>query len=171
MLVFLFFAYLDLRCTTRNEVLEAIDKTKNNLPQANFNPLTNKERITLPMENPPSGTAVSYSDSEVKQNDALDCLLRNATEGNYIKYLLQPTRKKYVTTDWTLDMCVYEAIVNSLYSTLSEDEHMLKHYTGLDLKNQMLIYILENYYEDEKLKDILNTHAAETWLVGGSLCT
>ena len=35
------------------------------------------------MENPPSGTAVSYSDSEVKQNDAsLDCLLRNATEGN-----------------------------------------------------------------------------------------
>ena len=91
------------------------------------------------MENPPSGTAVSYSDSEVKQNDAsLDCLLRNATEGNYIKYLLQPTRKKYVTT------------VNSLYSTLSKDEHMLKNYTGLDLKNQMLIYILEHYYKDEK---------------------
>ena len=41
------------------------------------------------MENPPSGTAVSYSDTEVKQNDAsLDCLLRNATEGDYIKYLL-----------------------------------------------------------------------------------
>ena len=104
-LCFLFFAYLDLRCTTRDAVLEAIEVTKNNFPQANFNPLTNKEGITLPMENPPSGTAASYSDSEVKQNDAsLDCLLRNATEGNYIKYLLQPTRKKYVTTDWTLDM-------------------------------------------------------------------
>ena len=143
---FLFFAYLDLRCTTHDAVLEAIEITKNNFPQANFNPLTNKEGITLPMENPPSGTAVSYSDSEVKQNDAsLDCLLRNATEGNYIKYLLQPTRKKYVTTDWTLDMCVYEAIVNSLYSTLSKDEHMLQNYTRLDLKNQMLIYILEHY--------------------------
>ena len=57
------------------------------------------------MENPPSGTAVIYSDSEVKQNDtSLDCLLRNATEGNCIKYLLQPTRKKYITIDWT---CVY----------------------------------------------------------------
>ena len=73
---FLFFAYLDLRCTTHDAVLEAIEITKNNFPQANFNPLTNKEGITLPMENPPSGTAVSYSDSEVKQNDAsLDCLL------------------------------------------------------------------------------------------------
>ena len=81
------------------------------------------------------------------------------------------TRKKYVTTDWTLDMCVYEAIVNSLYSTLSDDEHMLKNYTGLDLKNQMLIYILENYYKDEKLRDILNIHTAETWLLEGSLCT
>ena len=67
------------------------------------------------MEKAPSGTAVSYSDTEVKQNDAsLDCLLRNATEGDYIKYLLQPTGKKYIT-DWTLDMCAYEAIVNSLY--------------------------------------------------------
>ena len=169
---FLFFAYLDLRCTTHDAVLEAIEITKNNFPQANFNLLTNKEGITLPMENPPSGTAVSYSDSEVKQNDAsLDCLLRNATEGNYIKYLLQPTRKKCVTTDWTLDMCVYEAIVNSLYSTLSKDEHMLKNYTGLNLKNQMLIYILEHYYKDEKLRDILSTHTAETWLLGGSLCT
>ena len=83
---FLFFAYLDLRCTTCDAVLEAIEITKNSFPPANFNPLTNKEGITLPMENPPSGTAVSYSDSEVKQNDAsLDCLLRNATEGNYIK--------------------------------------------------------------------------------------
>ena len=68
-------------------------------------------------------------------------------------------------------MCVYEAIVNSLYSTLSKDEHMLKNYTGLDLKNQMLIYILEHYYKDEKLRDILNIHTAETWLLGGSLCT
>ena len=68
-------------------------------------------------------------------------------------------------------MCVYEAIVNSLYSTLSKDEHMLKNYTGLDLKNQMLIYILEHYYKDEKLRDILNTNTAETWLLGGSLCT
>ena len=135
-LCFLSFAYLDLRCTTHDAVLVAIEITKNNFPQANFNPLTNKGGITLPMENPPSGTAVSYSDSEVKQNDAsLDCLLRNAREGNYIKYLLQPTRKKYVTTDWTLNMCVYEAIVSSLYSTLSKDEHMLKNYTGLDLKN------------------------------------
>ena len=74
LLMFLFFAYLDLRCTNWDEVLEAIEKTKNNFPQANFNPLTNKEGITLPMENPPSGTAVSYSDSEVKQSDAsLDC--------------------------------------------------------------------------------------------------
>ena len=49
------------------------------------------------MERPPSGTAVNYSDTEVKQNDAsLDCLLRNATERDYIKYLLQPTGKKYI---------------------------------------------------------------------------
>ena len=115
---------------------------------------------------------MSYSDTEVKQNDAsLDCLLRNATEEDYIKYLLQPTGKKYVTTDWTLDMCVYEAIVNSLYSTLSKNEHLLKNYTGLDLKSQMLIYILENYYHDAKLRNMLNTHMAETLLLGGSLCT
>ena len=115
---------------------------------------------------------MSYSDTKVKQNNAsLDCLLRNATEGNYIKYLLKPTGKKYVTTDWTLDMCVYEAIVNSLYSTLSEDEHLLKNYTGLDLKSQMLIYILENYYNDDKLKEILNSHMTETILLGNSLCT
>ena len=68
-------------------------------------------------------------------------------------------------------MCAYEAIVNSLYSTLSEDEYMLKNYTGLDLKNQMFIYILENYYQDKKLRDTLNTHIGETWLLGGSLCT
>ena len=85
-----YFAYLDLGCTTQDEVLEAIEKTKNDYPQATFNPLTKQEGIILPMEKPPSGTAVSYSDTEVKQNDAsLDCLLRNATEGDYIKYLLQ----------------------------------------------------------------------------------
>ena len=48
---------------------------------------------------------------------------------------------------------------------------MLINYTGLVLKNQMLIYILENYYQDAKLRDILNTHIAETFLLGGSLCT
>ena len=128
-------------------------------PESNFNSLTKKEGIILPIENPSTGTTVSYSDTEVKQNDAsLDCLLGNATEGDYIKYLLQPTGKKYITTDWTLDMCAHEAIVNSLYSTLSEDEHLLKNYTGLDLKNQMLIYILENYYHDAKLRNMLNTH-------------
>ena len=57
------------------------------------------EGIILPIENPPSCEAVSYSNTEVKQNDAsLNCLLRNATEGDYIKYLLQPTEKN-VTTD------------------------------------------------------------------------
>ena len=115
---------------------------------------------------------MSYSDTEVKQNEtSLDCLLRNPTEGDYIKYLLQPTGKKYVTTDWTLDICVCEAIVNSLHSTLSKDEHLLKNYTGLDFKNQMFIYILESYYKDAKLRNILNTHLAETLLLGGSLCT
>ena len=35
------------------------------------------EVIILPIEKPPSCEAVSYSDTEVKQNDAsLDCLLR-----------------------------------------------------------------------------------------------
>ena len=34
----------------------------------------------------------------------------------------------------------------------------------------MLIYILENYYHDAKLRNILNTHMAETLLLGGSLC-
>ena len=101
----------------------------------------------------------------------MDCLLRNATEGDYIKYLLQPTGKKYVTTDWTLNQCAYEAIVNSLFSTLSKDEHMLKNYTGLDLKNQMLIYILQNYDSNPKLRSILNNHMAETLLLRGSLCT
>ena len=70
-----------------------------------------------------------------------------------------------------MDLCVYESIVNSLYSTISQDEHLLKNYTGLDLKNQMLVYILENYYKDEKLRDVLNNHMAETFLLGGSLCT
>ena len=141
---FFFAASLDLRCTTQDELIKAIEKTKKYYTHSNFNSLTNQEGIILPIQKPPSCKAVSYSDTEVKQNDAsLDCLLRNATEGDYIKYLLQPTGKKYVTTDWTLDMCVYEAIVNSLYSTLSKDEHLLINYTGLDLKNQTLIYILK----------------------------
>ena len=115
---------------------------------------------------------MDYSDTDTKQNKAsLDCLLRNVTEGDYIKYLLQPTGKKYVTTDWTMDMCLYEAIVNSLYSTLTKDEYLLKIYTGLNLKNQMLINILENYYNNKKLRKILNTHMAETLLRGSSLCT
>ena len=70
-----------------------------------------------------------------------------------------------------MDMCVYEAIFNSLCSTLAKDEYLLKNYTGLNLKNQMLIYILENYYNDKKLRKILNTHMAETLLLEGSLCT
>ena len=91
---FLFSAYLDLRCTSQDEVLQAIENTKKYYLQANFNSLTKKEGIILPIEKPPSGAAVSYSDTEVKQNEAsLDCLLRNATKGNYIKYLLQPTGK------------------------------------------------------------------------------
>ena len=53
--VFFFFlvVYLDLRCTTRNDVLEAMEKTRNNYPEANFNPLTNEKGIILPTENPP----------------------------------------------------------------------------------------------------------------------
>ena len=70
-----------------------------------------------------------------------------------------------------LDLCVYKAIVNSLFSALSKDEHTLKNYTGLDLKNHMLIYILENYYSNLKLRNILNNHIAETLLLGGSFCT
>ena len=144
-------------------MLQAIEKIKRNYLKS----LTKKEGLILPIENPPTGTTVSYSDTEVKQNDAsLDCLLRNATEGDYIKYLLQPTGKKYLTMDWTLDLCAYEAIVNSLYFTLSK----LKNYTGLDLKNQMLKYILENYYHNEKLRNILNSHMAETLLLGGVVC-
>ena len=120
MLCFLFLkTNLDLRCTTNDEVLDAIEKTKNDYPHANFNRLTKQIGKTLPIERPPSGKTVDYSDTEVKQNDAsLDCLLRNVTEGDYIEYLLQPTGKKYVTTDWTLDQCAYEAIDNSLFSTL-----------------------------------------------------
>ena len=83
---------------------------------------------------------MDYSDTGVKQNEAsLDCLLRNVTESDYKKYLLQPTGKQYVSTDWTIVLCAYEAIDTSLYSTLSKDEHMLKNYTGLYLRNQMLI--------------------------------
>ena len=153
-------------------VLEAIEKIKNNNPHANINPNTNKEGIILPMDQSSSFTSVDYADNAVKQNKAsLDCLLRNATEGCYIKYLFQSTGKKYITTDWTLDLCVFESIVNSLHSILAEDEFMVKNYTGLDLKNQMLIYILENYYEDEKLREILYFHVEEAKLLGGSLCT
>ena len=35
----------------------------------------------------------------------------------------------------------------------------------------MLIYILENYYHDAKLRNIINIHMAETLLLGDSLCT
>ena len=67
-LSFFFLAvYLDLRCTTRNDVLEAMEKTKNNYPEANFNPLTNKKGIILPTENPPSDKAVDYTDTEDKR--------------------------------------------------------------------------------------------------------
>ena len=48
---------------------------------------------------------------------------------------------------------------------------MLENYTALDLKNQMLIFILENYYKNKKLRKILGNHMAETFLLGGSLCT
>ena len=124
------------------------------------------------MDQSSSLTTVDYADNAVKQNKAsLDCLLRNTTEGHYIKYLLQSSGKKYITTDWTLELCVFEAIVNSLYSTLAGDEFMVKNYTGLDLKTQMFIYILENYYEDEKLREILYCHIEEAKLLGGSLCT
>ena len=81
-IVFLFFsASLDLRCTAQDEVIKAIEKTKKYYPQSNFNSLTNQEGTILPIEKPTSCATVSYSDTEVKQNDAsLDCLLRNATE-------------------------------------------------------------------------------------------
>ena len=89
-------------------MIKAIEKTKKNYPQSNFNSLTNQEGIILPIEKSPSCEAVSYSDTEVKQNDAsLDCLLRNATEGDYIKYLLQPTGKKYVTTDCFIPSIIF----------------------------------------------------------------
>ena len=129
----LFFPNIDLRCTTHDDVLDAIEKTKKKYPQANFNRLTKQKGKTLPIKKPPSGESVDYLDTEVKQNDAsLDYLLRNATEGDYIKYPLQSTRNNYVTTDWTLDLCTFEAIVNSLFSTLSKDEYMLKNYIALD---------------------------------------
>ena len=92
---FLFYAYLYLRCATHDDVIEAIEKTRNDYPQSNFNRLTNQKGITLPIEKPPSSnTAVYYSETDTKPNKAsLDCLLRNATEGDYIKYILQPTGK------------------------------------------------------------------------------
>ena len=169
---FICFPNLDFRCTTHNEVLDAIEKSKKKYPQPNFNKLTNQKGKTLPIERPPSGNSVDYLDTEVTQNDAsLDCLLRNATEGKYIKYLLQPAGKKYVTMDWTLDLCACKAIVISLFSTLSKDKYMLENYTALDFKNQMLIFILENNYKNKKLRKILGNHMAETFLLGGSLCT
>ena len=112
-----------------------MEKNKKKYPQANLNRLTKRKGKTLPIEKSPSGESVDYLDTEVKQNDtSLDCLLRNATEGDYIKYLLQPTGNEYVTTDWMLDLCAFETIVNSLFSTLSKDEYMLKNYTALDFK-------------------------------------
>ena len=169
---FFFASYLDLRCTTCNDVLDAIEKTNKNYPRANFNKLTKQKGKTLPIERPPSGKSVDYSGTEVTQNDvSLDCLLRNATEGAFIIYLLQPTGNKYVTIDWTLELCTYEAIVISLFSTLSKDKYMLENYTALDFKNQMLIFIIENCYKNKKLRNILNNHMAETLLLGGSLCT
>ena len=77
------------------------------------------EGTILPIEKPPSCEAASYSDAEVKQNDAsLDCLLRNATEGDYIKYLLQPTEKKNVTTDCFIPsiICFLIHLENLLYT-------------------------------------------------------
>ena len=46
----LFASNLDLRCTTHNDVLGAIEKTKKNYPQANFNKLTKQKGKTLPIE-------------------------------------------------------------------------------------------------------------------------
>ena len=48
---------------------------------------------------------------------------------------------------------------------------MLENYTALDLKSQMLEYILENYYTNKKLRKILNSHMTGTLLLVGSLCT
>ena len=115
---FIFSPNLDLRCTTHDAFLDAIEKTKKKYPQANFNRLTKQKGKTVPIERPPSGKSVDYLDTEIKQNDASLDLLRNATEGYYIKYLLQPTGNKYVTTDWTLDQCTYETINISLFSAL-----------------------------------------------------
>ena len=90
-----FYPDLDLRCTTCDEVLDAIENTKKKYPQANFNRLTKQKGKILPIERPLSGQGVDYLDIEVTQNDAsLDCLLRNVTEGDYIKYLLQSTGNK-----------------------------------------------------------------------------
>ena len=61
----LFASNLDLRCTTHNDVLGSIEKTKKNYPQANFNKLTKQKGKTLPIERPPSGKSVDYSDTEV----------------------------------------------------------------------------------------------------------
>ena len=38
-----FSAYLDLRCTTQDEVLQAIERTKRNYPESNLNSLTKKK--------------------------------------------------------------------------------------------------------------------------------
>ena len=76
-----------------------------------------------------------------------------------------------MTADWTLDLCTCEAIVISLFSTLTKDEYMLRNYTTLDIENQILVYILENYYTNQKLKSTPNNHIAETLLLRGNLCT
>ena len=52
------------------------------------------EGIILPIEKPPSCEAVSYSDTEVKQNDAsLDCLLRNAQKEITSNIYFNPLKK------------------------------------------------------------------------------
>ena len=75
---FLFYVYFDLGCATHDNIIEAIEKTRNDYPQSNFNRLTNRKGITLPIEKlPSSNTAVDYSDTDTKQNRAsLDCLLK-----------------------------------------------------------------------------------------------
>ena len=63
---YLYFPNIDLRCTTHDNVLDAIEKTKKKYPQANFNQLTKQKGKTLPIERPPSGKSVNYLDT-VKQ--------------------------------------------------------------------------------------------------------
>ena len=56
--IFLFFGFipdLDLRCTTRDEVIDTIEKIIKKYPHANFNKLTKQKGKILPIERPPSG--------------------------------------------------------------------------------------------------------------------